>query len=115
MAMDIQVESRGESRIVHIKGKVTFEYCAELQSRLDSMLKESVHQVVIDFEEVPFIDSSGVGEVLRLYKRMQETNGEVVLANPNQKLRDLFSMYRFSQFMTIREQASLDANENTKS
>jgi anti-sigma B factor antagonist len=101
--MDIQVESRGDCRIVHIKGKVTFEYCPAFQSRMDSIVDEGVRQVVIDFKEVPFIDSSAVGEVLRLFKRMMDANGEVVLANPNQKLRDLFSMYRFDQFMKIQE------------
>jgi anti-anti-sigma factor len=107
MAMDIQVESRGEVRIVHIKGKVTFEYCPELQKQLDSILDEGVRQVVIDFKDVPFIDSSGVGEVLRLFKRLRDTGGEIVLANPNQKLRDLFLMYRFNQFMKIREDSDL--------
>jgi anti-sigma B factor antagonist len=109
--MDIQVESRGDYRIVHIKGKITFEYCPVLQSRLDSIFDEGIHRVVIDFNEVPFIDSSGVGEVLRLFKRMKDANGEVILANPNQKLRDLFLMYRFDQFMKIREHTDLNANE----
>jgi anti-sigma B factor antagonist len=109
--MDIQVESRGDYRIVHIKGKITFESCAVLQNRLDSVLDEGARQIVIDFKEVPFIDSSGVGEVLRLFKRMKDVNGEVLLANPNPKLRDLFSMYRFNQFMKILEHTDLDANE----
>jgi stage II sporulation protein AA (anti-sigma F factor antagonist) len=100
--MDIQVESIGDSRIVHIEGKITFEYCSVLQNRLDAAVDDTVREVVIDFQSVPFIDSSGVGEILRLYKRMRENNGEVVLANPNQKLRDLFAMYRFGQFMKIR-------------
>jgi anti-anti-sigma factor len=105
MAMDIQVESAGDAKIVHVKGKVTFEYCPAFQSRLDSILDEGVRQVVIDFKEVPFIDSSGIGEVLRLFKKMKDSDGEVVLANPNRKLRDLFSMYRFNQFMKITEDA----------
>jgi anti-anti-sigma factor len=102
--MDIQVESQGNRRIVHIKGKVTFECCPALQSRLDKLVEKDVRQVVIDFREVPFIDSSGVGEILRLFKRMREMGGDIILINPNQKLRDLFSMYRFDQFMTIRNE-----------
>jgi anti-anti-sigma factor len=111
MAMDIQVESVGDVRIVHVKGKVTFEYCPALQKRLDSILGEEVRQIVIDFKEVPFIDSSGIGEVLRLFKKMRDAKGDVVLANPNRKLRDLFSMYRFNQFMKIRQDVDLDAND----
>ena len=109
--MDIQVESLGNRRIVHIKGKITFEHCPVLQTGLDSVVDERVREVVIDFKEVPFIDSSGVGEVLRLFKRMKDRGGEVILANPNQKLSDLFSMYRFDQFMKIRQEPDLNASK----
>ena len=101
--MDIQVESRGERRIIRIKDKITFEHCPLLQSRLDRVLEERVSQVVIDFRDVPFMDSSGVGEILRLYKLVRDGKGEVVLINPNQKLLNLFKMYRFEKFMKILE------------
>jgi len=101
--MDIQVESRGDRRIVKIRDKITFEHCPLLQSRLDGLLQEGVHEVVIDFRDVPFMDSSGVGEILRLFKLVRDRNGEVVLINPNQKLRNLFAMYRFEKFMKIRD------------
>ena len=75
-------------------------------------MDEGVHEVIVDFREVPFIDSSGIGEILRLFKHMREADGEVVLMNPNHKLRELFSMYRFDQFMKILDEADLDAHEN---
>ncbi len=101
--MDIQVESRGDRRIVRIKDKITFEHCPLLQSQLDRVLDESAREVVIDFKGVPFMDSSGIGEILRLYKLIRDRNGEIVLINPNQKLRNLFAMYRFERFMKIRD------------
>jgi len=101
--MDIQVESRGNRRIVHIKNKITFEHCPLLQSRLDTVLEEGVREVVIDFRDVPFMDSSGIGEILRLYKLVRDRQGELVLVNPNQKLHNLFTMYRFEKFMKIRD------------
>lgn len=109
--MDIQVDSNGKRRIVRIEGKVTFESCPLLQNRLDAIMDEGVNEVVIDFKKVPFIDSSGIGEILRLYKHMREVGGEVILMNPNQKLADLFVMYRFSQFMKICEEADPDTHE----
>jgi len=99
--MDIKVESQGDTITVRIKGKITFECCPELQKSLDSALKDGIREVRIDFREVPFIDSSGVGEVLRLFKRLRETGGSLLLMNPNKKLRDLFLMYRFDKFMKI--------------
>jgi anti-sigma B factor antagonist len=109
--MDIQVETFENCRIVHLKGKVTFEHCPVLQRHLDSVFKENRHCIIIDFKQVPFIDSSGVGEILRLFKQMKDAGGDVILRNPNRKIRDLFTMYRFNQFMEILEQSDPNANE----
>ncbi len=103
--MDIKVESTGERCALAIRGKITFEHCPELQRRIEESLGTEIREVVIDFSDVPFIDSSGIGELLRLYKILRERGGEVVLQNPNKKLRTLFTMYRFEQFMKIREAA----------
>jgi len=102
--MDIQVESSGDRRIVRIKDKITFEHCPSLQNRLEPILEGNVRLVIVDFKDVPFIDSSGIGEILRLFKLLRDRNGELVLINPNQKLRDLFTMYRFEKFMKIRNE-----------
>jgi anti-anti-sigma factor len=107
--MDIQVESCGDRRIVRIKDKITFEHCELFQNRIETALEEGVREVVIDFKDVPFMDSSGIGEILRVFRVMQDREGEVVLLNPNHKLLDLFLMYRFDKFMKIREEA--DAGE----
>ena len=102
--MDIQVESREDRRIIRISGKITFEHCPALVSQIDPALEEGVREVVIDFKDVPFMDSSGIGEVLRIFKLMRDRGGSVVLINPNRKLLSLFSMYRFEKFMKILEE-----------
>jgi anti-anti-sigma factor len=102
--MEIQVESRGDRRIIRIKDKITFEHCPMLQSHLDPVLEPGVREIVIDFKDVPFMDSSGIGEILRLFKQLRDRNGDLVLINPNRKLRNLFTMYRFEKFMKIREE-----------
>jgi anti-anti-sigma factor len=101
--MDIQIESNGDRRIIRIKEKVTFEHCELFHSQVKPALDEGVREVVIDFKDVPFMDSSGIGEILRIFRVMQDRKGQLTLINPNHKLRDLFSMYRFEQYMKIRD------------
>jgi anti-anti-sigma factor len=101
--MEVQIESRENRRIVRISGKITFEHCPMLQRRLDTVLEDGVREVVIDFAGVPFMDSSGIGEILRLYKLVRDRHGELTLINPNQKLHNLFAMYRFEKFMKIHD------------
>ncbi len=104
--MDIQVESHQDHRIIRIQGSITFENCPSLQNRLDSVLDDEVRTLTIDFKDVSFIDSSGIGEVLRLYRRMGNCGGELILLNPNKKLQGLFLMYRFDRFMKIQQDAA---------
>jgi anti-sigma B factor antagonist len=100
--MDIQVESHGASQIVRINGKLTSECSMELQRGFDAVLSgQGVRKVIVDLKEVPLIDSSGVGEIIRLFKQVRRVDGKVVLMNPNKKLRDLFLMYRFDRFMEV--------------
>ena len=103
--MDIQIESDGDLRIIRIKEKVTFEHSEMFHDRIEQLLDEGVRKVVIDFKDVPFIDSSGIGEILRIYRVMQDRKGQLTLINPNRKLRDLFSMYRFEKYMKILDAA----------
>jgi len=103
--MDIQAESAGDRCRIRIRGKITFEHCAELQNRFDAAVGEQIREVTIDFAEVPFIDSSGIGEILRLYKMMRDRKGDLSLSNPNGKLRTLFTMYRFDRFMKICDES----------
>ena len=100
--MDIQVESHRNSQIVRINGKLTSECGSELRQRLNTVLaRQGIQEVIVDLKGVPFIDSSGVGEILRLFKRVRGIEGQVVLMNPNKKLRDLFLMYKFDRFMKV--------------
>lgn len=109
--MDIQVETIGEGRIIRVEGRITFEHCPELERRIDEALAGRPREIVLDLGAVPFMDSSGVGEILRLFKRMREAGGELVLLRPNRKLRSLFAMYRFDRFLTIREPGGGDGDE----
>jgi anti-anti-sigma factor len=107
--MDIQVESHGDRQIVRINGRLTSDSSSELQRKLDSVLaKPGIQEVIVDLKEVPFIDSSGVGEIIRLFKRVRAAEGKVVLMNPNRRLRDLFLIYRFDRFMDICDEKDLD-------
>lgn len=48
--------------------------------------------VVMDFEEVTFIDSTGIGFVLARYKQLNHLNGELKVANLSKSNMTLFHM-----------------------
>lgn len=102
--MDIQVENLGHRQIIHINNKITIEHCPALESRLDSLLRDKAQEVVLDFKNVPFIDSSGVDLLVRFIKRLRNKNTDFEVINPNGRVRDLFRLYRLETFMKLPEE-----------
>lgn len=59
---------------------------------IETIQKTMPKKVVLDFLEVSFVDSTGIGFVLARYKQCQKINCELVVANLSKNNRALFAM-----------------------
>lgn len=68
---------------------------------------ESLHpkKVILDFSEVSFVDSTGIGFVLGRYKQCSSNQCELVLRGLNQHHRVIFAMSGL--FHLIKEEVAL--------
>lgn len=82
-------------------GKLIFENTAALKEAIRD--KISGHKrIVIDFKDVPQIDSSGLGSVVGLYVSARTRGCELQIANASEQIRNLFSM---TNLLSLFEQA----------
>ena len=101
--MEVEVESVDNRSIVRIRDKVTAEYCESLQTRLDQVLEGGAEEVVVDLEKVPFMDSSGVEQIMRLYRLLQKREGRMIVRRPSPRVSQLFQLFRLDEFFTIQQ------------
>lgn len=59
---------------------------------IDLIEQNNPKKVVLDFEEVTFIDSTGIGFVLARYKQLKHKKAQLVVANLSQSNQTLFHM-----------------------
>lgn len=57
---------------------------------------------ILDFSGVSFMDSSGIAVVLRVKKRMDETDGDVFLLNPAPQCARVFRTSGIDRFVAIK-------------
>jgi anti-anti-sigma factor len=57
--------------------------------------------MVINFEKVNFIDSSGIGLIVSIFKTMQQKEGKLALTNLSQKNMEIFSITRLNKILDI--------------
>ena len=105
MSVKLTTRQVGDVTVIDVAGRITLgEGSSALREAMRDLVGKSQKKILLNLGDVSYIDSSGIGEILRLFKLLRDRNGELVLLNPNRKLRELFTMYRFEKFMKIRDE-----------
>jgi anti-sigma B factor antagonist len=79
-AVEIQVHNHGGVCVVEISGEVRIGQPTKLlREKSKELLARGERRFVLDMLDVPWLDSSGLGEVFATYKRAREVGGEVRL------------------------------------
>ena len=78
------------------KGRLDAAQCEKAQSFMDSVADAGV----LDFADLEYISSAGLGILLKTQKRLAESGGGLKIINVNNHIHDVF---RFSGFHAIFE------------
>jgi anti-sigma B factor antagonist len=91
--MKIEKRQKGDVLILDLKGKILIgSGIDELRDAINTAIKEGNTNFLLNFKEVPYLDSTGLGEVVRTYTSAKNAGGMVKIVNLTQKVRDLLSV-----------------------
>ena len=100
--MDIAVQRiGGPVVVVRPRGRLTAADAPELKSVLADLVAAGRTKVVVDLEETTFLDSSGLGALVTIAKRVREAGGQIRLAGLNDDLRSLFELTKLDTLFAI--------------
>jgi len=99
--MQIDVRQSGDVHILDCSGKLEFgEATAKLRSRSKELIAGGGRYFLLNLLDVPWLDSSAMGEVVAFHKRAREKRGVVRLVL-NDKSRTLFTMTHLEKMFDI--------------
>jgi anti-sigma B factor antagonist len=99
--MGFTIRKEGDTCVVAIQGQLIVSNRQELKQRVLDELGRGERRFVVDFAETGYIDSSGLGVLVTLSKRIREANGELRLTNLNDELRSLFELTKLDTLFEI--------------
>ena len=94
--MEIIVKEIDDIRIVKITGEIDMSNTAQIKEKF---LDVPVSKFVIDMTDVSYIDSSGIGTLLSIYKNTKARSGNLVVVGLNPRLKKLFDMLGLSKIL----------------
>ncbi len=84
----------GDTTTLRIAGELDALTAPELRPILDSLVAEGRREVTVDLSDLRLIDSSGVGALVSLFKRVRANGGAVRFTGVTEQPRVIFKLLR---------------------
>jgi anti-sigma B factor antagonist len=99
----MQIEERivSDVTILDLKGKITLgEGDEALKDKINSLIHQGRKRILLNLEGVPYIDSAGLGEIVRTYTTVSRQGGQLKLVNLTKRITDLLAI---TKLLTVFE------------
>ena len=99
--MNIEERAVGDVTVLDLKGSVTLGEGDELlKDKVNSLVNQGNKKIVLNLAEVPYIDSAGLGEIVRTYTTVSRQGGSLKLLNLTKRITDLLAI---TKLLTVFE------------
>jgi len=89
--------------VVSVEGQLIVGNRQELKNLVQDALDTGARKFLIDFSGTGYIDSSGLGALVSISKKIREQGGELRLADLNEDLRSLFELTKLDTLFAISD------------
>jgi anti-sigma B factor antagonist len=103
--MNNRFEYKKEERegvfIFTLIGSLDIGTVSAMKADLDSLLSTGQHKVLFDLYDLEQVDSSGIGAIIALFKRVRSNNGEMKISRLIGQPKEIFSLLRLDRVFEI--------------
>ena len=104
----MQIEQRTVENVIvlDLHGRVTLGDGDELlKDKVNSLTNQGLKNIVLNLAGVPYVDSAGLGEIVRTYTTVSRQGGSLKLLNLTKRITDLLSITKLlTVFETYEEE-----------
>ena len=106
--MQIDERTVGDVVVLDLKGKVTLGQGDELlKDKVNSLVNQGHRKIVLNLAGVPYVDSAGLGEIVRTYTTVSRQGGSMKLLNLTKRITDLLAI---TKLLTVFETFDVESD-----
>lgn len=99
----IATKDKGGVMVVEVDGQLIVGNRQELKQLVQEALDGGERKFLVDFAKAGYIDSSGLGALVSISKKVREQGGELRLSGLNEDLRSLFELTKLDTLFSISD------------
>src|ERR1041384_6604004 len=99
--MHIDARTVGNVVVLDVKGKITLgEGDETLRECINNLITKEQKRILLNLADVPYIDSAGLGEIVRTFTTVRNKGGQLKLVNLTKRITDLRSEEHTSELQS---------------
>ena len=105
--MKIEMRTIGDVRLLDCSGKITLgEGTMTVRNTVLDVLKDGGKKIILNLADVNYIDSSGIGELVRTYITVTSSGGQLKLLNLTKKIQELLQITKLLTVFQVYDSES---------
>ena len=99
--MEITMRDEGDTKIVMLNGKLDTNTTPAAEGEINTLLDAGVNKLLINFEQLSYISSSGLRLLLATAKRLKASGGDIKVCSLNEMATEVFELSGFSSIIKV--------------
>ena len=97
MNFSATIKESGQVSLVHVTGSLTSFEVTGLRTTITSLLRQGRRKIILNLDGLRYLDSSGIGELVRNYMTVIKAGGEMKVVGLKPKVEEIFKVTQLHQ------------------
>ena len=104
--MKITVEDMQGVKNITLNGRFDASCATMFKDTIKTLLQDGAGEFVVDFQQVDYIDSGGLGSLVSSLRQIRQVEGDIKVSGLTDQVRSVFELTRLHRIFEIFEENS---------
>lgn len=103
--MNVRLEYASGTLIAKISGEIDHHTTNRLREILDrELMEKSIKNLILDFNDVTFMDSSGIGVIVGRYKKIDALGGKMMIIRASEQVDKILELSGIKRILACKKE-----------
>lgn len=88
----VEIEQKNNIPIIHVSGEIDVYTCPQLRSKLTELVQDGQTFMILNLENIQYIDSTGLGTIAHTARSIETSNGKVGIVCTKNQIKKIFEV-----------------------
>ena len=90
IGFNIKIEENNNIPTIHLKGELDIHSSQSLDQTIQELVSKQVNKIILNMQDIQYMDSTGLGTIAKNAKKLSESNGEMIIAGSQPRIKQVF-------------------------